>query len=267
MSSIYKKGRDGYFYYQTYIYNPNTKKKDKKIFHALNTKELSEAKKKQVLYDEKYSGKNFDRHNEFKISLFSKYLKLPALILITIFLTLVISDYLKSSSKVSKEIILGENLIEKNSNKENNNSPIVHSPKSDNVDQVNESQQEHKKFIDINIVSKNSEKSICPDFKLQRVDELPGVFDQGKLYVTVDASTTQEAQRVLCDSLSKRYSNFSNIIICIYANTIAGKKLALGTKEIMNNDLIKQSWLAMYTYNQVEGEYFDNNPSGYLGVH
>ena len=29
----------------------------------------------------------------------------------------------------------------------------------------------------------------------------------------------------------------------------------------------KQSWLAMYTYNSVEGEYFDDNPSGYLGVY
>ena len=26
MSSIYRKGRDGYFYYQTYVFNPETKK-------------------------------------------------------------------------------------------------------------------------------------------------------------------------------------------------------------------------------------------------
>ena len=37
MSSIYKKGRDGYYYYQTYVYNPETKKKDKRIFYALGT--------------------------------------------------------------------------------------------------------------------------------------------------------------------------------------------------------------------------------------
>ena len=38
MSSIYRKGRDGYFYYQTYVYNKDTGKKDKRIFHSLRTK-------------------------------------------------------------------------------------------------------------------------------------------------------------------------------------------------------------------------------------
>ena len=44
MSSIYKKGRDGYYYYQTYIYNPESKK-DKRVFHALSTKDFTEAEK------------------------------------------------------------------------------------------------------------------------------------------------------------------------------------------------------------------------------
>ena len=47
MSSIYRKGRDGYYYYQTYVYNPESKKKDKRIFHSLSTKDLLEAEKKQ----------------------------------------------------------------------------------------------------------------------------------------------------------------------------------------------------------------------------
>ena len=55
MSSIYKKGRDGYYYYQTYVYNPETKKKDKRVFHALRTKDLFEAQTKQneldLIYD------------------------------------------------------------------------------------------------------------------------------------------------------------------------------------------------------------------------
>ena len=56
MSSIYKKGRDGYYYYQTYVFNPRTKKKIK-IFHALGTKDIQIAKKKQVEYDRKYKNK------------------------------------------------------------------------------------------------------------------------------------------------------------------------------------------------------------------
>ena len=47
MSSIYQKGRDGYFYYQTYVYNKSTGKKDKKVFHALKTKDREEAELKQ----------------------------------------------------------------------------------------------------------------------------------------------------------------------------------------------------------------------------
>ena len=44
MSSIYRKGgASGYYYYQTYIYNPESGKKDKRIFHSLGTRDISEA--------------------------------------------------------------------------------------------------------------------------------------------------------------------------------------------------------------------------------
>ena len=51
MSSIYKKGRDGYYYYQAYTYNNLTKKKDKRIYHALGTKDGQEAIQKQTELD------------------------------------------------------------------------------------------------------------------------------------------------------------------------------------------------------------------------
>ena len=57
MSSIYRKGRDGYFYYQTYVKNPETGKKDKKLFHSLGTKNEHEAKEKQKYFDLKYESK------------------------------------------------------------------------------------------------------------------------------------------------------------------------------------------------------------------
>ena len=47
MSSIYRKGRDGYFYYQTYVRNKETGKVDKKIFHSLGTRDKKEAILKQ----------------------------------------------------------------------------------------------------------------------------------------------------------------------------------------------------------------------------
>ena len=67
MSSIYRKGRDGYFYYQTYLYNSKTGKKDKKIFHSLSTKNEQEAKKRQIELDRKYnkSPKNLSKKKYF----------------------------------------------------------------------------------------------------------------------------------------------------------------------------------------------------------
>ena len=58
MSSIYKKGRDGYYYYQTYTYNHKTGRRDKKIYHSLGTKDESEARAKQNNLDSKYSKKS-----------------------------------------------------------------------------------------------------------------------------------------------------------------------------------------------------------------
>ena len=54
MSSIYRKGRDGYYYYQTYVYNSDTEKNDKRIFHSLGTKDQTEAEKKQLELDSQH---------------------------------------------------------------------------------------------------------------------------------------------------------------------------------------------------------------------
>ena len=58
MSSIYPKGRDGYYYYQTYVYNPDTGKIDKRIFHSLGTKDKVKAENMQSELDIKYQKKD-----------------------------------------------------------------------------------------------------------------------------------------------------------------------------------------------------------------
>ena len=74
MSSIYKKGRDGYYYYQTYVYNPESKKKDKRVFHALRTKDSVEAKSKQHELDMQYEDKSYIDSNSVKPSInFNSY--------------------------------------------------------------------------------------------------------------------------------------------------------------------------------------------------
>ena len=87
------------------------------------------------------------------------------------------------------------------------------------------------------------------------------------MYVTIDKNSSNESQKLLCENLTMLYSEFSNIVICLYSNDRAGKDLAKGNDETVSIEEQKRSWLAMYTYNSVEGEYFDDNPSGYLGIY
>ena len=54
MSSIYKKGRDGYYYYQTYQRDPKTGKMDKRVYHSLGTKDYDEALQKKNELDNQY---------------------------------------------------------------------------------------------------------------------------------------------------------------------------------------------------------------------
>ena len=72
-------------------------------------------------------------------------------------------------------------------------------------------------------------------------------------------------QSQLCKYLANRYNEFSSIVICLYANNQVGKNLAKGINKFVSVSQQKQFWLAMYTNNSVEGEYFDSNPSSYLG--
>ena len=72
--------------------------------------------------------------------------------------------------------------------------------------------------------------------------------------------------KTLCKEIRNTYSEFSNIVICLYANNPSGNILAKGTLFKFGSEEQNKAWLAMYSYNMVEGEYFDNNPGGYLGV-
>ena len=69
-----------------------------------------------------------------------------------------------------------------------------------------------------------------------------------------------------CDKLKNDYKEFSNIIICIYSDDRDGKDLAMGKNESVSLIGRKNSWLSMFTYNSVEGAYFDTDPSGYLVI-
>ena len=138
MSSVYKKGRDGYYYYQTYVHNPESNKKDKRVFHALRTKDLEEAKVKQRELDLKYENQNHSNHNESKIS---SYLSLKTSSMAIIALVIVgfisINYFLKDELKQSKKkaIVLRKN---NNAKEEKINSPSdIKADKPFNKSQVN----------------------------------------------------------------------------------------------------------------------------------
>ena len=262
MSSVYKKGRDGYYYYQTYVYNPESKKKDKRVFHALRTKDKSKAKIKQHELDLQYekqsmndsAGKNISYN---LINIRSVSIIFAAIItVIFLFIMLGKDDQLNVPNNI--------NYLDTNPNMLSDNQPVK--------SKINYSDS---LFIDGNSeivetfyqIDDESTKEIIPEYSIERIDELSDAFKQVKLHVTLSAQSSDMSQKLLCQNLTKQFNEFSNIVICLYTNNRVGTALANGIKETINLEERKKSWLAMYTYNSVEGEYFDNNPGSYLSVY
>ena len=269
MSSIYRKGRDGYYYYQTYVYNPESKKKDKRIFHSLSTRNQVEAETKQNELDTQYEKQNYVDSNSSSLSFNFSPKPTIAIIVGTIAITILVVDYFSpstvkqntSSSIIPEQIVIIEPkiaVIPKNTNPEILSINELPDPIIENIPKIIKTTPEPKQL---------APKVAIPKYTVERVDRLSGAFEQGKVYVTINKNSSKDSQRLLCEDLTKRYTEFSNIVICLYANNRAGKDLAMGNDENVSVEEQKQSWLAMYTYNSVEGEYFDDNPSGYLGVY
>lgn len=269
MSSIYKKGRDGYYYYQTYVYNSESKKKDKRIFYALGTKDLLEAKTKQHELDLKHEKQNYIIPNSSKSSNYFKIKPAIAIIVSVIVITILLVNFYKldnfeqysSSSIINEEVVNAQEKI-------HNTSKTIDSLKSTIIEQIDskiENIPEIKKTNPEPII--DEPKVIIPKYFVERVYKLSEAFEQGKVCVTIDKNSSNKSQKLLCENLTKRFSEFSNIVICLYSNDRAGKDLANGNDETVSIEEQKRSWLAMYTYNSVEGEYFDDNPSGYLSIY
>ena len=269
MSSIYRKGRDGYYYYQTYVYNPESKKKDKRIFHSLSTKDTLEAETKQNELDIQYEKQNYIDSNSSRLSYNFSPKPTIAIIVGTIAITILVVDFFTPTTvkQNSSGLIIPEkfqvidekiDVIPKTVEpvKPVTNEQIA--PIIDNIPEIIKTTLEPKQV---------TPKVTIPKYTVERVDRLSGAFEQGKVYVTINGNSSKDSQRLLCEDLSKRYSEYSNIVICLYANNRAGKDLAMGNDETVSVEEQKRSWLAMYTYNSVEGEYFDDNPSGYLGIY
>ena len=105
-----------------------------------------------------------------------------------------------------------------------------------------------------------------PDYNIERVVDISGAFEQGKIFLTVDKNASSKELLKLCDSVKSEFQEFSNIIICIYNDTIEGKNWAQGKIDNLNQNDKNRSWRVLYTFNEVEGAFFNDNPTGYLGA-
>ena len=264
MSSIYRKGRDGYYYYQTYVYNPDTGKNDKRIFYSLGTKEKNEAEKKQIKLD--FDHENKKQNNNYHLLIPWKKITLIVLgiSILMLFLTNIIKfdiTKLHNNTNFIKGPIQKQELIDTISTKygvSDSQSQII-----ENIDKIYTPDNTEKK---ISIIVPDIQNPIIPQHTIVRVEQLSGAFNQGKIYVTINKNSSIESMRMLCAKIKNDYKKFSNIIICLYSDNIAGNELAKGNKSKLSTKKKNKSWMAMYSYNTVEGEYFDDNPGGYLGV-
>ena len=257
MGSIYKKGRDGYYYYQAYVFNPKTKKKDKRIFHALGTKDILEAQSKKEQLDKKYENRYVSR-----LTYKSKKFKMVFISIIVLLISTIY--YIHQSIKGYEMKTYSRNV---------QSADIYDYPSYDsstvNEDYIQIKEPEKKDTIELNELKETSRtkivKSTIPKHTIERVEIISDAFRQGKIHVTTSAQASDYAQLALCKKLTNQFSEFSNIIICLYADDNAGKKIANGLEKSLSIKEKKFSWLAMYTFNSVEGEYFDENPGDYLG--
>tara|TARA_B100001248_G_C27334362_1_gene433062 strand:- start:232 stop:1041 length:810 start_codon:yes stop_codon:yes gene_type:complete len=268
MSSVYKKGRDGYYYYQAYVHNPVTNKKDKRVFHALGTKNYEEAISQKEKLDIKYSKHSqtiLKKEKKISLSL------IPIAFAITLFLIVLYffdhknDNLFDDQSQKEVDLLLDNNLPEVSKS-------IIETTMPEKVVIEND-------FVinDINLSELNAngdktklqrERPIIklPQYNVERVERLSGVFEQGKINVTISEVEDYQSKKLLCRNLASDYVEFANIIICLYANNRVGISLAKGNDKNVTLEEKKRNWLAMYTFNSVEGEYFDDNPSQHLGI-
>tara|TARA_B100001250_G_scaffold256647_1_gene220964 strand:+ start:12524 stop:13345 length:822 start_codon:yes stop_codon:yes gene_type:complete len=271
MSSIYRKGRDGYFYYQTYSQDPLTQKKDKKIYHSLGTKERSIAEKKKIELDNFYA-KEFQKSlsNGARLLLVRRVL-FTGLVIFLIYIGYSSYDFNSKRSKKfhqNNEVLPSEykSLFSGKTQKEVETEDVIEkltmtTPNTD-VYLKKDSAKENSRISQNNL---DKIKNVKFEYEIKKVDLIDGSFKQGKIHVVVNEKYGDEHMVELCKMIKNHHSEFSNIIICVYFNSESGIELSMGKGNSLTAKEISDSWLAMYSFNNVEGEYFDNSPAVYLG--
>ena len=252
MSSIYKKGRDGYYYYQTYLSNPKTNKKNKRVYHSLGTKDLVEAEKKKVLLDKKYT----ESHSILKFLKIS--ISKAKIITVATFLMLIVVSNLFT---VKNSMNLSPKLVQPN---ENNIVDVTYLEKKEEIIIV----EKDSSVLSLpSKIKKEEEKFELPQYEIEKIEKLEGAFNQIKIHATIDEHVSKDIKLLLCSFLRKEFNQFTNVIICLYSNEKIGEFYVDSSLPKLIEERRKKNWLAMYTFNPVEGEYFDDMPGDYNGMY
>ena len=261
MSSIYKKGRDGYFYYQTYVFNPKTGKKDKRIFHSLGTKSRSVAERKKIdldyKYDKKLKDQNFQPLSNLSVRNVSLFL------IFSFFIFFSFYSFKTSNSSEKKVIITNDTLSTNFPIGDESKLPNLNSGEKEFIAKATESnssvidKKEHVSDLDtvLNI----------PKYKILNEEKVSERFNQIKVSATVISYTSSEELELLCRKIRSDYYNSKNIIVCLYDNAIFDKRPSSDFAYEMTKREKENYWIAMYSYHETEGEYFDDKPNSYLG--
>ena len=265
MSSIYRKGRDGYFYYQAYIYNSITKKKDKRIFHSLGTQDLKLAKAKKRDLDDKYE--NYKKKNKtiWSSKWRHKYF-LIFIIIIILYALIGLSSNKSSFNQTKSDIILDVNQYNIQNVLEIKDKKMLDEySELKNNDNLSKSLSIEKPIKDSLKFKKNKKEVRSVDYKIKKEIPMGANFNQIKINAVVNLNYQTDSLKGICRHIRSNYPEYSNIVICLYLNNKDGNAFATGEKIGLSLSKKRDSWLALFSFNEVEGEYFDNNPTGYLG--
>ena len=249
MSSIYKKGRDGYYYYQAYVYNPETNKKDKRVFKALSTKDSDQAKKKQIELDQKYEKDLKIPLNQKHRRLSNKTLKFFLVVIVLSLFSFLTIDFLYIKDFDSYEKVSN---VKKNNRQASEQNSLSTEPTI-------------TKEIKLKIVESLPDTSL-PKYSITKIEQLSSLFNQVKIFVTISNDVSSNQRLLVCRDIVSKNSEYTNIIIILLSDDLNNVKLADKSSSQYDTQNQKEYWLAMYTFNPVEGEYFDNNPGGYQSV-
>ena len=167
-----------------YLYNSKTGKKDRKIFHSLSTKNEQEAKKRQIELDRKYnkSPKNLSKKKYFIFAL--------------AIITVMISFYLiKLSLKIKNNTHL-ESLGTSNLAFSQDSIGIDLDNQNSSLDTGLEKQKVHSNVLHSDTSTSSPEfknKIQVPNYKIERTEIIAEVFNQCKLYVTIESTMDDNA--------------------------------------------------------------------------